>query len=1284
MEEAGSSPLHLAAWAGNTEVVDILLNTGPSVPNVNLTNADKETALHCAAQYGHTEVVRRLLAAGADPNIKNSKEETALDHAAQYGRIETVCLLLESHPEMVGKYTAYGSMIYAHTPLHLASRNGHTAAVVELLRTGIDINVRTARGSALHEAALCGKVEVVHSLLEHGINPQIKDSADRTVMDVMSELQTARTREISAIIVEHSSRMAGSSNNGANPTSPYDNISLTQSLQSSSSSFAELLASSSSPRQRATTLQEKRDHRRRRRRAAMSVEDLADKRISSVSTTSGCSDCTNTSSNTLQGAKSYDSNFVLSESDLTMTGTLTPCGRVDDDDDDTSISSASSTHSLSPACMVTRPGSTVSQHTLTSSSAKPKLPAKPAHIRPGLKPVQIPNVDDKLGLKPRKPPRRNLSISPVRTNTHGHSHHHYFNQGCGSDQDGQQPCQDGETVSYEELCYSNQKNQEGYPLNFSSKLGSKSFDELDDLMHCGKAGRKQEKETHNGSSHTRKRSRRTLSSVSSTDVLEASEKQLRKQYFYESSGEISSTGKALSLHHFPQDNRYSCDEMISAQHVQPPPKGDGGCSSSSSSHGGGCQRCILNSISNRSLNLDSERTSGSNQGNTFTGQQRFISQRQYKRKIRKEGPRSVSNKCSTFSSRTDNVANGHSNTGNRSNKMNAVLVSKTTYRLHRNMPDSDLDSAGEDNNSCDNNGANNGNGELELMEIPLSPTHFDQPPTPEHAPPNAWEAESAIHSVLSFLKAEYQPTHASTFTLTEPWMLLPENPAQWPVPNPTSCDQATSTRPDKPLGGRKLPDIPCHEKVIELHIATSPESGEEASPESRITDKESEVVLRKKTRNKTAKTYHKDDSTSIYQSIDDIYAEDTDESEPSNRVSQAGSDKSQSLSILSPFDEQEEWSKISQIIDSFGADIGRQQLTPSATAGSVVGGEISTPNNSPVYDYPTLKRRDRPVATTVPEWLRSINMEKYVIHFEANGFDNLAFMGGQGIITNDCLHQIGITESKDINILLESLQQRENKFNFDDNGHPMLDTANLQLDEWLASIDLAQYADNFYNNLWDNMTRMKDIWDEELASIVEIDKVGHRQRILLSLAGPKRMRDQMGKVSKYFQPTTVSVKSSEETKTAAMMSQGMTDATKKKETMPGNETSHLKTSNQKIETVKSVGSNSQKIGHSSKPLVSPITPKPSVPEVIKAPTIKTTIVEDVPLCSLHSAQRRNTSSSATSSSSASLGSDQPVDTVPNHLQQPPSKATAVTIESGTLTLGRRKKKAPPPPTTTRE
>ena len=60
-----------------------LLSLGPSVPNVNLTNADKETALHCAAQFGHLESVKLLLDAGADPNIKNIREETALDHAGE-------------------------------------------------------------------------------------------------------------------------------------------------------------------------------------------------------------------------------------------------------------------------------------------------------------------------------------------------------------------------------------------------------------------------------------------------------------------------------------------------------------------------------------------------------------------------------------------------------------------------------------------------------------------------------------------------------------------------------------------------------------------------------------------------------------------------------------------------------------------------------------------------------------------------------------------------------------------------------------------------------------------------------------------------------------------------------------------------------------------------------------------------------------------------------------------------------------------------------------------------
>ena len=355
--------------------------------------------------------------------------------------------------------------------IYFPSRNGHRNVVIELLRIGMDINIRTSRGTALHEAALCGKVEVVKTLLEHGINTNLRDSADRTVLDIMAELQTARTREIAKIILSHGG--------GSAPelTSPYENLGEPEAGDLSGGPDSPVTCRPRAPSWHA--------------RNARSVEEL-DKRISSFSSTSGCSDCT---TSTLQGAKSYESSF-MSESEVTMTGTLTRAG------DDTSISSASSSASLSPEAAESsvsgpRPASRVSQSTLTASkppsssaSEKPKIPAKPtiavkpAHIRPGLKPVQIPNVDDKLGLKPRKPPRRNHSISPVRA--HGwESEGHDDSSSCS-------------------------KKPKAQKSVYSSKSGSKSFDELDDIL--SEKPRKQ---------LSKKRGRRTLSTISGSDLQRA-------------------------------------------------------------------------------------------------------------------------------------------------------------------------------------------------------------------------------------------------------------------------------------------------------------------------------------------------------------------------------------------------------------------------------------------------------------------------------------------------------------------------------------------------------------------------------------------------------------------------------------------------------------------------------------------------------------------------------------------------------------------------------------------
>ena len=68
---------------------------------------------------------------------------------------------------------------------------------------------------------------------------------------------------------------------------------------------------------------------------AKSVEDIVDRRVSSLSTTSGCSDCTTA---TLQGAKSYGSSF-FSGDEMATPRLLGSSDDLEDADENTSLSS---------------------------------------------------------------------------------------------------------------------------------------------------------------------------------------------------------------------------------------------------------------------------------------------------------------------------------------------------------------------------------------------------------------------------------------------------------------------------------------------------------------------------------------------------------------------------------------------------------------------------------------------------------------------------------------------------------------------------------------------------------------------------------------------------------------------------------------------------------------------------------------------------------------------------------------------------------------------------------
>lgn len=131
--------------------------------------------------------------------MENVRGEKPLDLAAQYGRLQVVQMLVRAHPELLLPYKKSNG-VYTHTPLHLASRNGHKHVVEVLLAAGVDVNLVTTNGTALHEAALCGKDSVVKILLEFGADLGVTDCEGRTALDLLKQFPPHVTRGIVSVI----------------------------------------------------------------------------------------------------------------------------------------------------------------------------------------------------------------------------------------------------------------------------------------------------------------------------------------------------------------------------------------------------------------------------------------------------------------------------------------------------------------------------------------------------------------------------------------------------------------------------------------------------------------------------------------------------------------------------------------------------------------------------------------------------------------------------------------------------------------------------------------------------------------------------------------------------------------------------------------------------------------------------------------------------------------------------------------------------------------------------
>jgi len=177
----GATPFLWAVRAGRREAAALLLAAGVD-PDQRISG---ETPLHAAAYRGDSAMVALLLRHGAKVDAAGRNGATALHRAVGYPegsdatapmspeRLAVVRLLLESGAS--GRARGF----LGDTPLHLAASQGYAEAVALLVEHGADVGARNdSRSTPLHDAAMQGRGDVVSLLLAKGADPDARSESN--------------------------------------------------------------------------------------------------------------------------------------------------------------------------------------------------------------------------------------------------------------------------------------------------------------------------------------------------------------------------------------------------------------------------------------------------------------------------------------------------------------------------------------------------------------------------------------------------------------------------------------------------------------------------------------------------------------------------------------------------------------------------------------------------------------------------------------------------------------------------------------------------------------------------------------------------------------------------------------------------------------------------------------------------------------------------------------------------------------------------------------------------
>uniref|UniRef100_A0A914VHM9 Uncharacterized protein n=1 Tax=Plectus sambesii TaxID=2011161 RepID=A0A914VHM9_9BILA len=183
----GRTPLHYAVALSSTDAASLLLSHGACSDAVDCNGT---TPMHIACEDGMLDAVNLLFYYRADVCAVNSAGKTPFDVACEFGRFKTVKLLLDSGVPTKFLMQAHPTTAtvkhqrHAISGFHLAARQGHLQVLTLLLEYGWPIDRLLPAGTALHEAAANGRLEVVRFLIHAGAEVDVPNVDGHTPLDL--------------------------------------------------------------------------------------------------------------------------------------------------------------------------------------------------------------------------------------------------------------------------------------------------------------------------------------------------------------------------------------------------------------------------------------------------------------------------------------------------------------------------------------------------------------------------------------------------------------------------------------------------------------------------------------------------------------------------------------------------------------------------------------------------------------------------------------------------------------------------------------------------------------------------------------------------------------------------------------------------------------------------------------------------------------------------------------------------------------------------------------------